>query len=85
VPVNLNGSGESVQTANLEQGGYTVQYTNSTGYLIVEPVKRDGSTGASIINAMNEKSDVTTYASDGPATFHIRNGGEWSLHFVPLS
>jgi FtsP/CotA-like multicopper oxidase with cupredoxin domain len=83
-PVDLNGSGESVQTANLEQGGYTVQYTDTSGYLIVEPVKRDGSTGASIINA-TEKSGVTTYASDGPVTLHIRNGGEWSLHFVPLS
>src|SRR4051794_6290064 len=85
VPVELSGSGESVQTANLEPGGYTVQYTNTTGYLIVEPVKRDGSTGAAIINAMNENSGVTTYASTGPVTLHIRNGGEWSLHFVPLS
>jgi hypothetical protein len=84
VPVDLNGSGESVQTVNLERGGYTIQYTDSTGYLIVEPVKRDGSTGASIINA-SETSGVTNYASDGPVTLHIYNGGQWSLHFVPLS
>ena len=84
VPVDLNGSGESVQTVNLERGGYTIQYTDSTGYLIVEPVKRDGSTGAAIINA-SETSAVTSYASDGPVTLHIRNGGQWSLHFVPLS
>jgi hypothetical protein len=51
VPVDLNGSGESVQTVDLEKGGYTIQYVNSTGYLIVEPVKADGSTGAAIINA----------------------------------
>jgi hypothetical protein len=84
VSVDLAGSGESVQTANLEPGGYAVQYTNSTGYLIVNPVERDGSSGAAIINA-SEKSGVTNYASVGPVTLHIRNGGEWSLHFVPLS
>jgi hypothetical protein len=84
VPVDLNGSGESVQTVNLEQGGYTIQYTDSSGYLIVEPVKRDGSTGGAIINA-SEKSGVTTYHSDGPVTLHIYNGDQWSLHFVPLS
>ena len=83
-PVTLSGSGESVQTANLEPGGYTVQYTDTSGYLIVEPVKPDGSTDASIINA-SEKSGVTTYHSDGPVTLHIRNGDEWSLRFVPLS
>ena len=84
VPVDLTGSGESVQTANLERGGYTIQYSNSTGFLIVEPVNRDGSTGGAIINAMNENSGVTSYASDGPVTLHIYNGGQWSLHFVPL-
>ena len=84
VPVDLNGSGESVQTVDLEKGGYTIQYVNSTGYLIVEPVKADGSTGAAIINA-TETSGVTNFHSDGPVTFHIRNGGQWSLHFVPLS
>jgi hypothetical protein len=84
VPVDLNGSGESVQTANLEEGGYTVQYTDSSGYLIVEPVERDGSTGAAIINA-SETSGVTSYHSDGPVTLHVENGGQWTLHFVPLS
>jgi hypothetical protein len=84
VPVDLNGSGDSVQTVNLEVGGYTIQYTNSTGYLIVKPVNRDGSTGASIINA-SETSGVTSYKSDGPVTLQVENGGQWSLHFVPLS
>ncbi|WP_409436111.1 hypothetical protein [Mycobacterium sp. SMC-14] len=84
VPVDLSGSGESVQTANLEPGGYTVQYTNTSGYLIVEPVNRDGSTGGSIINA-TQTSGVTSYASGGPVTLHIYNGGDWTLHFVPLS
>ena len=84
-PVSLSGSGESVQTANLEQGGYTVQYTNTTGFLIVEPVARDGSRGVAIINALNNTTGVTSYPSDGPVTLHIYNGGEWSLHFVPLS
>ena len=83
-PVTLSGSGESVQTANLERGGYTVQYTDTSGFLIVEPVKHDGSTGGAIINA-TEMSGVATYASDGPVTLHIKNGDEWSLHFVPLS
>ncbi len=84
VPVDASGSGDSVQTVNLEPGGYTVQYTNSTGYLIVKPVNRDGSTGVAIINA-SEKSGVTSYKSDGPVTLQVENGGEWSLHFVPLS
>lgn len=84
-PVDLSGSGESIWTASLEQGGYTIQYTNSTGYLIVEPVKREGSTGAAIITAMSEKSGVTNYASDGPVTLHICSGDQWSLHFVPLT
>jgi hypothetical protein len=84
VPVDLNGSGDSVQTVDLEEGGYTIQYTNSTGYLIVKPVNRDGSTGSSIINA-TEPSGVTSYKSDGPVTLQVENGGQWSLHFVPLS
>jgi hypothetical protein len=85
VPVDLAGSGESVQTANLEPGGYTVNYTNTSGHLIVKPVNRDGSTGASIINA-SETSGVTTYASTGPVTLQIENTrGPWTLHFVPLS
>ena len=67
-PVSLSGSGESVQTANLEQGGYTVQYTNTTGFLIVEPVARDGSRGVAIINALNNTTGVTSYPSDGPVT-----------------
>ncbi len=85
VPVDLAGSGESVQTANLEPGGYTVNYTNTSGYLVVQPVNRDGSTGAAIINA-SENSGVTTYASTGPVTLQITNTrGPWTLHFVPLS
>ena len=31
VPVQLNGSGESVQTANLEPGGYTVKLHEHLG------------------------------------------------------
>jgi hypothetical protein len=84
VPVTVSGSGEEVKTVNLERGGYTVQYTDTTGYLIVEPVERDGSTGVSIINA-SSMSGVTTYASTGPVTIHVKNGGDWSLQFVPLS
>ncbi|MGA9674082.1 MAG: hypothetical protein WBR28_02130 [Mycobacterium sp.] len=84
VPVTVSGSGEEVKTVNLERGGYTVQYTDTTGYLIVEPVERDGSTGVSIVNA-SSTSGVTTYASTGPVTIHVKNGGDWSLQFVPLS
>ncbi|BCO56977.1 hypothetical protein MINTM008_23680 [Mycobacterium intracellulare] len=83
-PVTVSGSGEEVKTVNLEPGGYTVKYTDTTGYLIVEPVKRDGSTGSSIVNA-SSTSGVTTYASTGPVTIHVKNGGDWSLQFVPLS
>jgi hypothetical protein len=84
VSVDLSGSGESVQTANLESGGYTIQYTDTSGYLIVIPVKPDGSDGPAIINA-DEKSGVTNFHADGPVTLHIQNGDDWSLHFVPLS
>ena len=84
-PVEISGSGESVQTVNLEPGGYTVQYTNTSGFLIVNPVNRDGSTGSTIINA-SETSGVTTYASSGPVTLQITNTrGPWTLRFVPLS
>ncbi|WP_133164961.1 hypothetical protein [Mycolicibacter virginiensis] len=84
MPVEVSGSGDTVKTVDLERGGYTVEYTNSTGYLIVNPVNRDGSTGSAIINA-NDNSGVTTYASNGPVTLKFRNGGDWTLHFVPLS
>lgn len=84
VSVDLSGTGESVQTANLESGGYTIQYTDTSGYLIVIPVKPDGSDGPAIINA-DEKSGVTNFHADGPVTLHIQNGDQWSLHFVPLS
>lgn len=85
MPVELSGSGESVQTANLEPGGYTVKYTNTSGHLIVKPVNRDGSTDLAIINA-SETSGVTTYASTGPVTLQISNTrGPWTLNFVPLS
>ena len=84
-PVEISGSGESVQTANLERGGYTVQYTNTSGHLIVKPVNRDGTKGSSFINA-NETSGVTTYASTGPVTLQIENTrGPWTLRFVPLT
>lgn len=85
VPVELSGTEDSVLTANLEPGGYTVQYTNTSGYLIVKPVNRDGSTGSSFINASN-KSGVTSYASTGPVTLEIKNSnGPWTLRFVPLA
>lgn len=85
VPVELSGSEDSVLTANLEPGGYTVQYTNTSGYLIVKPVNRDGSTGSSFINA-SDKSGVTAYASTGPVTLQIKNSkGPWTLRFVPLA
>lgn len=84
VPVEVSGSGDTVQTANLERGGYTIQYTNSTGYLIVKPVNRDGSTGVAIINA-SDPSGVTSYASTGPVTLQVENGGDWTLRFVPLA
>ncbi len=84
VPVEVSGSGDAVQTVDLEVGGYTIQYTNSTGYMIVKPVNRDGSTGLSIINA-NDPSGVTTYASSGPVTFQVENAGQWSMRFVPLA
>lgn len=85
VPVEVSGSGESVQTVNLERGGYTVEYTNSSGHLIVAPVERDGSQGSAIIIA-SETSGVTTYASTGPVTLQITNTrGPWTLRFVPLA
>ena len=83
-PVEVSGSGDTVKTVDLGQGGYTVQYTNSTGYLIVLPVERDGSTGSPMINAM-DSSGVTTYASTGPVTLQFQNGGDWTLRFVPLA
>lgn len=84
VPVEISGSGDTVKTVNLEKGGYTVEYKNSTGFLIVKPVNRDGSTGLAFVNA-SDNSGVTTYASTGPVTLQVENGGEWSLLFVPLS
>lgn len=83
-PVDVSGSGDTVKTVDLGRGGYTVEYTNSSGYLIVEPVSRDGSTGSAIINA-SDNSGVATYASTGPVTLQFRNGGQWTLRFVPLS
>ena len=83
-PVEVSGSGDTVKTVDLGQGGYTVQYTNSTGYLIVLPVERDGSTGSAMINA-TDSSGVTTYASTGPVTLQFQNGGSWTLRFVPLA
>lgn len=84
-PVELSGSEDSVLTADLEPGGYTVQYTNTSGYLIVKPVNRDGSTGSAVINASN-KSGTTAYASTGPVTLQVKNSnGPWTLRFVPLA
>ena len=84
-PVMVSGSGESVQTVNLEPGGYTVEFTNTDGHLIVKPVNRDGTTGMAFIIA-SSNSGVTTYASGGPVTLEISNtGGPWTLNFVPLS
>ena len=85
-PVMVSGTGESIQTVNLEPGGYTVNYTNANGFMIVETVNRDGTTGAAFINAMTT-SGITTYASSGPVTLKIWNtqGGPWTLNFVPLS
>jgi len=81
----VSGSGTAVQTVNLEPGGYTVNYTNTSGYLAVKTVNRDGTTGTLIINAM-DTSGVTTYASGGPVTLEISNTqGPWTLNFVPLS
>jgi hypothetical protein len=83
-PVEVSGSGESVQTVNLEPGGYTVQYTTER-CLIVRPVKSDGSQGTALINACSGPG-VTTYSSTGPATFQITNvRGPWALRFVPLA
>jgi hypothetical protein len=82
--VEVSGSGDTVKTVDLGQGGYTVQYTNSSGYLIVVPVNRDGSTASAIINA-SDNSGVAPYASTGPVTLQFQNGGQWTLRFVPLS
>ncbi|WP_137872712.1 hypothetical protein [Rhodococcus sp. Q] len=85
VPVELSGTEDSVLTANLEPGGYTVQYTSASGHLIVKPVNRDGSTGSSFINASNG-SGVVAYGSTGPVTLQIGNTrGPWTLRFVPLA
>jgi hypothetical protein len=84
VPVTVSGEGEQVKTVNLEPGGYTVKYTNTSGNMTVRPVNPDGSTEMYIINAFSE-TGVTTYASKGPVTFQISNVlGPWTLEFVPL-
>ena len=86
-PVTVSGTGESIQTVNLQPSGYTVSYTNANGYMIVEPVNRDGTTGAAIILSIGTTSGITTYASSGPVTLKIWNtqGGPWTLNFVPLT
>ena len=56
-PVIIEGSGESLATANLSRGGYAVAYASSTWALIVEPVSTDGSTGSSVVNALGASSD----------------------------
>lgn len=83
----VSGTGESIQTVNLQPGGYTVNYTSANGFMIVEPVNRDGTTGAAVINSIGTTSGITTYASSGPVTLKIWNtqGGPWTLNFVPLS
>ena len=84
-PVLVSGAGESIQTVNLEPGGYTVNYTNASGWMIVETVNRDGTTEA-FINAIATTSGITTYASSGPVTLKVHNTlGPWTLNFVPLS
>jgi hypothetical protein len=40
--VEVSGSGESIKTADLGQGDYTVSRKNSSGHMIVKPVNRDG-------------------------------------------
>ena len=84
VTVTVSGEGEQVKTVNLEPGGYTVKYTNSSGHLIVKPVNQDGSTGMPLVIASGN-TGVTTYASTGPVTLQITNTrGPWTLDFVPL-
>jgi len=90
-PVTISGSGEQVETADLVATGYTVSYQASSWTLIVKPVRADGSTGMSVINAIGQDSSsgvsgTTTYRATGRTTFHVTNTrGSWSLTFTPLS
>lgn len=84
VPVMVSGSGESVQTVNLEPGGYTVEFSNTSGHMIVKPVNRDGTSDRAFIIS-GDTTGVTTYSSNGPVTLQIEARGPWTLNFVPLS
>jgi hypothetical protein len=86
-PVTVTGTGESVKTVELESGGYTVNYTAASNYLIVAPVQSSGEDGPAIVNAngSNGVTGTTTFHANGRTTFHVSNTqGEWSLTFTPL-
>lgn len=88
-PVTVSGSGEQVVTANLDEGGYTVQWRASGAAIIVEPVLTTGDEGLALINdGVHESgcSGSTTYRSTGVTTFKVSNDpGAWTLTFTPMS
>lgn len=89
-PITIEGNGESVQTVDLQTGGYTVGYRATTFTLIVAPVLASGGDDSPIINAISPDihgtaSGMTTFHSSGRTTFHVFNTqGAWALKFTPL-
>jgi len=89
-PIAVTGTGEAVKEVALESGGYTVNYTAASNFLIVAPVQSSGSDGPAIINAFGDNTGngvtgTTTFHANGRTTFHVSNTqGEWSLTFAPL-
>ena len=89
VPVTISGSGETVKTANLVAGGYTIAYQASSNCIIVTPVEADGSDGISAVsqcaNGDAPVSGTTNFHATGRTTFHVYNtDGNWVLTFRPL-
>ncbi len=89
-PVSINGTGESVETAELVAHGYTIKYQASSWTMIVAPVQADGTDGPPAINAIGQSTSqrvtgTTTFRASGRTTFHVYNTqGPWTLTFTPL-
>jgi hypothetical protein len=86
-PITISGTGETVKTVNLQEGGYTVDYTCATNYLIVSPVQSSGEDGAPIVNASGPSgaSGTANFHATGRTTVHVHNtDGAWTLTFTPL-
>lgn len=89
-PITITGDGEMVKTVDLQEGGYTVNYTCATNYLIVSPVQSSGEDGPAIVNASGRSSaggvsGTANFHATGRTTVHVHNtDGAWSLTFTPL-